>query len=364
MTQHQTEPLAPSTDNARRQGSRGGLHPLLRYLLVRVGVSVLLVFGVTLVTFTLTNLVPTDPVTAMIGERAAGDPAKVEAFRQAAGLDKPLPVQYATYLNNLLHGDLGTSNQTRQPVATEIARALPASIELGLGAILIAVVVGISLGLLAALHRDKIVDQIIRAFSLIGVSAPTFWIATVAYYVFFYKLQVVPGSGRLDPGWPAPTRRTGLYTVDALLAGDPYTFVNALSHLILPSCVLALFTIGLLTRFSRSSVLEVLNLDYIRAARAKGLPNSQVVIRYVLRAASVPIITVVGLAFGSLLSGAVLTETVFAWGGIGQYAYNGATKLDLPVIMAVGLVIGVIYILVNLIVDIIYGFIDPRVRVQ
>lgn len=327
-------------------------------------ISVLLVFGVTLTTFILTALVPTDPVAAVVGERALGDPEKVAAARERLGLDKPLPVQYGIYLSNLLRGDLGVSNTTQQPISTEIGRALPASLELGFGAILIAVGIGLGLGLLAALNRDRVLDQVIRAFSLIGVSAPTFWIATVFYFLFFYKLQWAPGSGRLDPGLVPPPRVTGMYTVDALLAGDTWLFGNALSHLILPSVVLALFTIGLLTRFARSSVLEVLDLDYVRAARAKGLPGHQVIFRYVLRAALVPIITVVGLAFGSLLSGAVLTETVFGWGGIGQYAYDGATKLNLPVIMAVGLVIGIIYIGVNLVVDVLYGFIDPRVRVQ
>lgn len=361
-----TTPAQQGTRNAAElpEPKRRSLHPLARYLLIRLLVSVLLVFGVTLVTFVLSHLVPADPVTAIIGERAAGDPAKVAAFRKSAGLDKPLPVQYFRYLRDLLHGDLGTSNQTGQSVAAGIGKALPASLELGLGAIVIAVLVGITLGLLAALNRDRIVDQVIRGFTLIGVSAPVFWVGAVGYFVFFYKLRLVPGSGRIDPGWEPPPKKTGLYTVDALLNGDFQTFSNAAAHLVLPSCVLALFTVGLLTRFSRSSVLEVLNFDYIRAARAKGLPGYRVVLRYVLRAALVPIITVVGLAFGSLLSGAVLTETVFSWGGIGQYAYEGATKLDLPVIMGVGLVIGVIYIIVNLVVDVIYGLIDPRVRVQ
>lgn len=357
-------PKVTTTGEVTARQHRRVMHPLLRYLLIRVLISVLLVFGVTLVTFVLSHLVPADPVTAIIGERAAGDPAKVAAFRKAAGLDKPLPVQYFTYLGDLLHGDLGTSNQSGQSVANGLGKALPASLELGLGAIVIAVLIGISLGLLAALNRDRIVDQLIRGLTLIGVSAPVFWVGAIGYFVFFYKLHLVPGSGRLDPGWTPPPRKTGMYTIDALLNGDPWTFSNALAHLVLPSCVLALFTIGLLTRFSRSSVLEVLNLDYVKAAQAKGLPATRVVLRYVLRAALVPIITVVGVAFGSLLSGAVLTETVFSWGGIGQYAYEGATKLDLPVIMGVGLVIGVIYIVVNLCVDIIYGFIDPRVRVQ
>lgn len=342
----------------------GGMHPLVRYLLIRVVISVILMFGVTLVTFTLTNLVPTDPVQAMLGERAASNPATVARFRAEAGLDKPLPVQYATYLGNLLHGDLGTSNQTQASVSAQIGKAFPASVELGLCAIVISIILGLALGVLAALKRDKLRDQVIRALSLIGVSAPTFWIGTIGYYVFFLKLHVVPGSGRLDPGFIPPPRVTGLYTVDALLNGDGFTFMNALLHLILPSAVLALFTIGLLTRFSRSSVLEVLNLDYVTAAKAKGLPASHVIFRYVLRAAMVPIITVVGLAFGSVLTGAVLTETIFSWHGLGQYAYTAALKLDLPAIMGVGLVIGIVYIAVNLAVDIIYGFIDPRVRVK
>lgn len=343
---------------------RTPLPPLLRYVLIRLGISVLLVFGVTVVTFLLTNLVPADPAQAILGDRAAGDPEIVERTRQELGLDKPLIVQYFTYLGNLLHGDLGVSNQTRQPVAESIANVFPASIELGLGAIVISVVVGLILGLVSALNRNRPLDHAIRAISLIGISAPTFWLATVAYFVFFFKLHLVPGAGRLDPWLQAPPKVTGLYTVDALLAGQLPVFFNALSHLILPSIVLSLFTIGLLTRFSRSSVLDVLGLDYVTAARAKGLPARTVIFSYIFRGAMIPIITVVGLAFGSLLSGAVLTETVFAWNGLGQFAFRGATKLDLPVIMGVGLVIGIVYIGINFVVDLIYGFIDPRVRVR
>ncbi|MYM18599.1 ABC transporter permease subunit [Brevibacterium sp. 5221] len=343
---------------------RAPLPPLARYILIRLGISALLIFGVTVVTFLLTNLVPADPAQAILGDRAAGNPEIVERTRQELGLDKPLIVQYFTYLGNLLQGDLGVSNQTRQPVAQSIANVFPASIELGLGAILISVVLGLILGLVSALKRNTAVDHAIRAISLIGISAPTFWIATVAYFVFFFKLRAVPGAGRLDPWLQPPPKVTGLYTVDALAAGQWPVFVNALSHLVLPSIVLSLFTIGLLTRFSRSSVLDVVGLDYVTAARAKGLPPRTVIFGYIFRGALVPIITVVGLAFGSLLSGAVLTETVFAWNGLGQYAYRGATKLDLPVIMGVGLVIGIVYIGINFLVDLIYGFIDPRVRVR
>lgn len=349
---------------ARQRLRRKPLPPLVRYIALRLGISILLVFGVTVVTFLLTNLVPADPAQAILGDRAAGDPEIVARTRAELGLDQPLIVQYFTYLGNLLQGDLGISNQTRQPVADSIANVFPASIELGLGAIFLAVILGLLLGLLSALKRNSAVDHIIRALSLIGISAPTFWIATVFYFFFFFKLRIVPGAGRLDPWLQPPPKVTGLYTVDALLAGQIPVFFNALSHLILPSIVLSLFTIGLLTRFSRSSVLDVLKMDYVAAARAKGLPARTVIFSYIFRGALIPIITVVGLAFGSLLSGAVLTETVFAWNGLGQYAYRGATKLDLPVIMGVGVVIGLVYIGINFLVDIIYGFIDPRVRVR
>ncbi|MCQ9369040.1 ABC transporter permease [Brevibacterium sp. 50QC2O2] len=340
------------------------LHPLLRYVLIRLAISALLIWGVTVVTFLLTNLVPADPVQAILGDRAAADPAIVEQTRRDLGLDQPLLIQYFTYLGNLLRGDLGVSNQTRVPVLDSIGNVFPATIELGLGAIVIAVVIGLLLGLLAALKQNTVLDYVIRALSLIGISAPTFWIATIAYYLLSFKAGIVSGAGRLDPWVTPPPKVTGLYTVDALFAGQLSTFANAVSHLVLPSCVLALFTIGLLTRFSRSSVLDVMNLDYVTAAKAKGLPGRTVVFSYIFRGALVPIITVVGLAFGSLLSGAVLTETVFAWNGLGQFAYRGATSLDLPVIMGVGLVIGIVYIGVNFIVDVIYGLIDPRVRVR
>ncbi len=341
-----------------------GHHPLARYLATRLGLSVLLVFGVTLVTFVLTNLVPADPVQAALGEQAAADPQIVAQFRKQAGLDQPLPVQYVNYLGRLLTGNLGTSNQTRLPVSQEIAKAFPATAELALVAILISIVIGVALGLWAALRRRRAADHVIRAVSLVGLSIPTFWLALLMYYIFFFKLRIFPGSGRLSPTAIAPPHVTGLYTVDSLLAGQLDNFADALSHLILPALVLALYTVGLLTRFSRSSVLDVLNQDFVKAAKAKGLPARVVVTRYVLRGALVPIITIVGLAFGSLLSGTVLVEKVFAWHGIGEYAFTAATKLDLPAVMGVGLVVGIVYIGINFLVDVLYGVIDPRVRIQ
>jgi peptide/nickel transport system permease protein len=338
-------------------------HPLVRYVLRRIGVSVLLVVGVTLVTFVLTNLVPGDTVAANLGQQAAADPTIVAAYRAHYGLDQPLPVQYLTYLGNLVHGDLGESQQTHRSVTADLSAAVPATLELAIGAIAASILIGVGFGVVAAVRRGHLADSALRLVSVVGISVPTFWLAMVAFYVFSYQLDIAPGSGRLSPAVTAPPAVTGLYTVDSLLAGQWATFGDAVAHLALPTLVLTLYTVGLLTRFTRSAVLEVLDQDYVRSARAKGLPGNTVLLRYVLRAALVPILTVVGLAFGALLSGTVLVEQIFSWPGMGSYAYQAASHLDLPGVMGVGLVVGVIYVVINLIVDLLYGVIDPRVRV-
>jgi peptide/nickel transport system permease protein len=351
--------MTPTQAQAAGKPARSSLKG---YLLRRLGTSVLLLFGVTVVTFVLTNLVPGDPVAAALGEGAAGNPATVDAYIERYGLDQPLPMQYVTYLGNLAEGDLGVSLTTGRAVTTDLATAVPATVEIALGAIVVSLVVSIALGTLAAYRRGLVTDQVVRIVSLIGLSVPTFWLALVAFNVFFLELGIAPGSGRLSPQYSPPPTVTGLYSVDFLLDGDSVGFFDALAHLALPVLVLSLFTIGLLTRFIRTSVLEVLDQDYVRAARAKGLRGGRVVFDYVLRGASLPILTVVGIAFGSLLSGTVLVEAVFAWPGLGTYAYNSATSLDLPGVMGVGLVVGAIYLLVNFVVDLLYGVLDPRVR--
>ncbi|MBO2447726.1 ABC transporter permease [Actinomadura barringtoniae] len=338
--------------------------PLVRFLVRRILIAVLLVWGITLVTFVLTNLVPGDPVAANLGQRAVADPAIVAQWRADHGLDKPLPQQYVLHLESLLHGDLGTSQQSHRPVGDDLAEFVPATLELAGAAITVSLVLGVVFGLIAALRRDRLPDHVLRMLSLVGISVPTFWLALVAFYVFFYRLQITPGSGRVDPGLGAPESITGLYTVDAALTGRWDIFVSAVGHLLTPALVLSLYTIALLTRFTRSAVLEVLGQDHVRAGRAKGLPRRVILRSYVLRSALVPIITVAGLAFGSLLSGTVLVESIFAWPGVGQYAYKSATTLDLPAIMGVGLVVGVVYLVINLIVDVLYGVIDPRVRLR
>ena len=337
--------------------------PFLKFLARRLGALVLLGLGITFVAFVLTELVPGDPAAANLGQRAIADPAAVKAFREHYGLDKPLPVQYLLYLEHLTQGDLGQSEQSHRSVRDDLAEYVPATAELAVTSILIAYVLGITLGVISAVRRNTVTDQVLRVVSLGGISMPTFWLALVALYVFFFKLGWVPGSGRLDPGVLPPPHVTGLYVVDALISGQFDVMGNALQHLILPACVLAAYNVGLLTRFTRSAVLEVINNDYVQAARAKGLPERTVIMRHVVRAALPPIITVGGLAFANVMTGTVLVENIFAWPGIGQYAFRSATTLDLPAIMGVSLFVAVVYIAVNFTVDVLYGVVDPRIRV-
>jgi peptide/nickel transport system permease protein len=334
------------------------------FVVRRAAALVLLAVGITFVVFVLTQLVPSNAVATNLGEQAAGDPAAVAAFKAHYGLDKPLPVRYWIYLEHLAQGDLGQSSLTRQPVTDDLREFIPATAELALFSILIAAAFGVAFGVIAAMRRNRPVDHTLRVVSLGGISMPTFWIALVALYLGFYKLGWFPGADRLDPGVDPPPHKTGLYTIDALLAGQWGTFGQALHHLVLPALVLAAFNVSLLTRYTRSAVLEVVGNDYVRAARAKGLPERVVVTRYILRAALPAVITVLGLVFANVLTGAVLIEKIFSWPGIGQYAYQAAVNLDVPAIAGVSLFVAVVYITVNFIVDVLYGVIDPRIRVR
>jgi peptide/nickel transport system permease protein len=261
-----------------------------------------------------------------------------------------------------VHGDLGESQQSHAPVTKDLSQFIPATAELAILSILIAVVVGVSLGVIAAVRQNKLTDHVLRVVSLGGVSMPTFWIALVSLYVFFFRLNWLPGTGRLDPVVSEPPKHTGFFTIDALVAGQWSTAGNAFMHLVLPALVLAAYNVGLLTRYTRTAVLEVISNDYVRAARAKGLPERTVIVRHVLRAALPSVVTVIGLAFANVMTGAVLVENIFSWPGIGQYAFRSATTLDLPAIMGVSLFVAVVYIVVNFAVDVLYGVIDPRIR--
>ncbi|BDI21864.1 ABC transporter permease [Herbiconiux sp. L3-i23] len=335
---------------------------LWRFVAGRVGAAVILAVGIVIVAFSLTSLLPGDAVTSQLGEQAAANPEIVARFRAQYGLDQPLYVQFFAYLGNLFQGNLGTSLESRRPVLTDLAQFGPASAELALTATIIAIVLGVGGGVLAALRADKISDQVLRVVSLGGVSVPLFWLSLIATAVLSTSLRLFPSSGRLNPGVQPPPQVTGLYTIDSLIAGNLPLFGQAVWHLVLPALVLSMPMIGLLLRFTRSSTLEVLNNEYVRAAEAKGLPRFTIVRRHVLRGALVPVITVLGTAFASLLAGTVLVEQIFAWPGIGSYAYRSATNLDLPAIVGVTLFVAMVYVVINLLVDVLYGFIDPRIR--
>ena len=355
---------APTGIADRAVRGRGGRSAgLLRFVLRRLAAFVLLALGITVVVFILTQIVPSNAAATALGEQAAGDPAAVAAFNQHYGLDKPLPVRYLIYLNHLLHGDLGQSSVTHNAVSHDLGQFIPATAELALFSILIASVVGVAFGVFSALRRNRPTDHALRVTSLAGISMPTFWIALIALYVGFYRLGWFPGAERLDPGTMAPPTVTGFYTIDALLEGNFGLFGQAVHHLMLPALVLAAFNVSLLTRYTRSAVLEVIGNDYVRAARAKGLPERIVVVRYILRAALPSVVTVLGLVFANVLTGAVLIEKIFSWPGIGQYAYEAAVNLDVPAIAGVSLFVAAVYITINLIVDILYGVIDPRIRI-
>jgi peptide/nickel transport system permease protein len=317
-----------------------------------------------MVTFALTSIVPSNPTLAALGETGVADPVAVREYRHHQGLDRPLPLQYVTYMENLVHGDLGISRRTGTPVRDELTQYAPASIELAILAGLLALVIGVTAGTIAAMLHDRVVDHVVRLVSLVGVSMPIFWLALVAFYLFSVKFQIVDGNGRLAPGMSPPPHVTGAYTVDAALAGQWDVFRSALSHLLLPAFVLAAYALSLLTRFTRSAVLDVLAYDFVRTARAKGLGETTVAVRHVLRGALVPIVTVVGVMFGVLLSGTVFVESIFAFSGLGQYAYLSATALDLPAIMGITFFVALIYIVINFAVDLLYGVIDPRIRLS
>jgi peptide/nickel transport system permease protein len=354
-------PIAePRTTGGRRLRPSGSF---LRFVERRLVALVLLAIGITMVVFALTQLVPSNAVTANLGEQAAGDPAAVAAFKHKYGLDKPLPVRYALYLEHLLQGDLGESALTRQPVRRDLGTFVPATAELALVSVLLAAFVGVAFGVYAAMRRNRLADHVLRVVSLGGISMPTFWIALVALYLGFYRLGWFPGSDRLDPGTLPPPHVTGLYTLDALLAGRWGLAAEALHHIALPALVLAAFNVSLLTRYTRSAVLEVAGNDYVRAGRAKGLLERTVIRRYILRAALPSVVTVLGLVFANVLTGAVLVEKIFSWPGVGQYAYNAAVGLDVPAIAGVSIFVALVYVTINFIVDVLYGVIDPRIRV-
>lgn len=324
--------------------------------------ALLVLVIVSLATFLLTQAVPGDPISAILSDRQADNPEVRAALEKRWGLDQPMPVQYVVYVGNLLQGDWGESISKRTPVAQELRHRVPATIELTIFALFFAMVVGFPLGIVAALNRDRWPDHLARFVSLVGTSLPVFWLGLLLLYLFFYRLEWLPGPGRLDVGMKAPPTITGMVTLDALLQGNWDVLRAALKRLILPSIVLGSFAMGIISRMLRSSLLASLGDDYVRTARAKGLAERSVVAGHALRNALIPTVTVLGLTTASLLAGAVLTETIFSWPGIGSFAVAAALKLDYPALLGVTLIVAIIYVLVNLLVDIAYVILDPRIR--
>lgn len=334
---------------------------MLRYMLNRLVTSVVLSIFATLVVFLIASMVPGDPVLAMLGDLAASNPAIVAEYRAKWGLDLPLWEQYWIFVQRLAQGDLGISISTNRPVLADIAQYAPATIELSTIAFILSVAIGVPLGIVAAVWRDSWVDHGARFISLIGVSSPVFWLAFIALTIFYGALQIAPGPGRLGPiDFPPPTL-TGIYLIDAALAGQWEIWRTALAHLVLPSIVLCAATVGLITRTTRASMLDTLGQDYVRVAHAKGLRERAVIIGHALPNALIPVVTLAGLAYANLLTGTVMTETVFSWPGLGRYTFRAAVGLDLPAIMGMTLLFAIVYLIINLLVDLSYAMLDPRV---
>ncbi len=331
------------------------------YTMKRLGSMVPVLFGVTIVMFVVSRMSGGDPTALMLGDRAVDNPELVQAFRSRWGLDQPLQVQYWVYIEHLVRGDLGTSILTKQPVLDDLLRFFPATVELATVAIVMSLLVAIPLGVLAAMRAGRHTDAIIRFVTLLGSSVPIFWLSLLALQVFYLKLGLSPGPGRLSADRPTPEGTHGFYLFGLLLQGDWQGFLDALNHVLLPAAVLAGWTIGVLARITRNGMIVVLRQDYLQTARAKGAGESRVILRHALRNSLIPVVTISGAAFAELLAGAVTTEAIFAWPGIGRYSYQAATGLDFPAIMGVGLLVAVTYLVINLVVDVLYAVLDPRV---
>lgn len=332
----------------------------ISYLLRRLILLVFVVLGVVTITFVLARYVPGDPVLAYLGDRAREQ--EVVALHRKWGLDKPLFEQYVIFMRNLMTGDLGTSIRTQDPVATDLAEYLPFTLELATAALIISIVVGIPLGVAAALHKNRLIDHVSRLIAMSGASMPIFWLGLLALGLFYFRLRVLPGPGLLDNSIAAPPHITGSYVLDSLLTLDLPALSSSVMHLILPAAVVSAYATAMTTRIVRSSMIEVMGQDFVRTARAKGLPRSVVNYKHALRNAFIPALTVIGLNYGSLLSGAILTETVFDRPGLGTYAMASMLSVDYPAILGVTFVISLVYVTVNFAVDILYMLIDPRIR--
>jgi len=332
---------------------------LTKYIIRRIIYLIPVLIGVSILAFLLIHLVPGDPAQVMLGEKATRE--ALAQLRQELGLNDPLYIQYLRFAGNLLQGDLGRSVITNSLVTDELATYFPATLELSLAAMLIAVVIGVTAGVIAAVRQYSWFDNLSMMGALMGVSFPIFWLGLILIWLFGLVLGWLPPSARLDPSIHLETI-TNIYLLDAILTGNYAAFKDVLLHLLMPAFALGTIPMAVIARMTRSSMLEVMRQDYIRTARAKGLAEWVVIIKHALKNAFLPVLTVIGLQFGSLMGGAVLTETIFSWPGIGRMMFHAIMSRDFPMVQGGILAIAVIFVLVNLVVDILYTFIDPRIR--
>lgn len=332
---------------------------MLIYFIKRLLMLIPVLFCVSVLVFLIMRVFSPDPSIIVLGQHATME--KIAAWRHQMGLDQSIVSQYLSYMNGVLHGDFGLSYFTNAPVTNELLARLPATIELAVLAIIIAAFFGIILGVLSAVRKNTWIDGLTMTTALVGVSMPVFWLGMLLIIVFSGYFHLLPSGGRIDT-LMRPMGGTGFYLWDTLSIGDFEAFFNALEHAVLPAVTLAGYSMAIITRMTRSSMLDVLHQDYIRTARAKGLSSFTVIGRHAFRNALLPIVTVIGLQFGSLLSGAVLTETVFAWPGIGAYSVESILRSDFPVIQAVVLIVATVFVCMNLLVDLLYAALDPRVK--
>ncbi|MGC9075524.1 MAG: ABC transporter permease [Candidatus Bipolaricaulaceae bacterium] len=333
---------------------------MLGYIVRRLGWMLLVLWGVMTITFFVARVIPADPVGAILGPQAP--PEAIELEKKRWGLDKPIYIQYARYMSSLLRGDLGISLRTRRPVLQDIAQFFPATVELALAALIISLIFGISVGVVSAVYPGRIVDHASRVFAIVGLSMPAFWLGLLLLLGFYYKLQWLPGPGQLPYWMPRPPRVTGFLFLDAFIARDWAALVSYLKHLILPAFTLGWISTAAIARITRASMLEVLREEYIKTARMKGLKESRVVMRHAFKNALLPIITIIGIRLASLLEGAVLTETVFAWPGLGRYATHSFLSIDFNAVVGVAVFTAFLYAFCNLVVDLFYAYLNPKIR--
>jgi dipeptide transport system permease protein len=333
---------------------------MLRFLGSRLAILIPTFLGVTFVAFAFIRLIPGDPILLMVGERGISPERHAEMMAQF-GFDRPFLVQYLGFLGNLLHGDLGRSIVTREPVLSEFLTLFPATVELAVAGMLVALVIGLPAGIVAAVKRGTVLDHTVMGVSLTGFSMPIFWWGLLLIILFSGILQWTPVSGRISLLYFVEAK-TGFMLIDSLLSDEEGAFRSALSHLILPAIVLGTVPLAVIARQTRSAMLEVLGEDYVRTARAKGLPPMRVVGVHALRNALIPVVTVIGLLIGTLFGGAILTETIFAWPGVGKWLVDSISRRDYPSVQGGIVLIATIVMLVNLGVDLLYGLINPRIR--